>query len=183
MTLAILRENPAGPGTDADDAREAARGDRAAFERLYRRHSARIHSLARRMLGPDDADEATQDAFVRAWTKLDGFRGEAAFGTWLYRLSLNVILARRADAAKARKRFVAEEEMGELVHAGGARPDLGVDVTRALDRLPDGAREVLVLHDIEGYKHEEIAVLLGINAGTSKSQLHRARMLMRTHLA
>lgn len=183
MTLAIVREQPVGAGADPDDARAAARGDQDAFERLYRRHVSRIHSLARRMLGPEEADEVTQDAFVRAWTKLDGFRGDAAFGTWLYRLALNVILARRAELAKARKRFVDEEHVGEIARTGGPRPDLGVDVGRALERLPDGAREVLVLHDVEGYKHEEIAVLLGINAGTSKSQLHRARMLMRTHLA
>ncbi len=183
MALTIVREEHAGQTTDAEDARRAAAGDQAAFERLYRRHVARIHSLARRMLGPDQADEVTQDAFVRAWSKLAGFRGEAAFGTWLYRLALNVMLGRRAELAKARQRWVAEEEMPELAGAGEPRPDLRVDFSRALEQLPDGAREVLVLHDVEGYKHEEIAGMLGINAGTSKSQLHRARMLMRAHLS
>ncbi len=181
MALAILRDERLGQDTDLADARAAAGGDRLSFERLYRRHVARIHSLARRMLGPDDADEATQDAFVRAWTKLAGFRGESAFGTWLYRLALNVCLARRAEVSRARRRFVADEELPEL--AGPAvRPEMRVDFARALEQLPDGAREVLVLHDVEGYKHEEIAGMLGINAGTSKSQLHRARMLMRTQL-
>lgn len=183
MALAIVQDRPAEQGTDAEDARLAARGDRSAFERLYRRHVARIHSLARRMLGAEEADEAVQDAFVRAWTKLDGFRGEAAFGTWLYRLALNVFLARRSESSRARKRFVPEDERPELPQRSEVRPEVRMDVERALRQLPDGAREILLLHDVEGYKHEEIAVLLGINAGTSKSQLHRARMLMRVQLA
>ncbi len=183
MALSIVRDQHAGQGTDAEDANLAAAGDREAFERLYRRHVPRIHSLARRMLGADEADEATQDAFVRAWTKLDGFRGEAAFGTWLYRLALNVILGRRAELGKARQRFAGDVELAELPRLSEVRPDLRVDFARAMERLPDGAREVLVLHDVEGYKHEEIAGMLGINTGTSKSQLHRARMLMRGHLA
>ncbi len=183
MALTIVREQRAGQGTDAEDAKLAAAGEREAFERLYRRHVPRIHSLARRMLGAEEAEEATQDAFVRAWTKLAGFRGEAAFGTWLYRLSLNVFLGRRAELGKARRRFAAETELAALPRSGEPRPELRVDFARALERLPDGAREVLVLHDVEGYKHEEIAVMLGINTGTSKSQLHRARMLMRAHLA
>ena len=183
MALTILREPDVGQGTDAEDARRAATGDREAFERLYRRHVARIHSLARRMLGAEEADEVTQDAFVRAWTKLGGFRGEAAFGTWLYRLALNVILGRRAELGKARRRFAADTELADLPRPGEPRPELRVDFARAMARLPDGAREVLVLHDVEGYKHEEIAVMLGINPGTSKSQLHRARMLLRAHLA
>ena len=182
MALAILRDERLEQDTDGADARAAAAGDRMAFERLYRRHVPRIHSLARRMLGQEDADEATQDAFVRAWTKLAGFRGESAFGTWLYRLALNVCLARRSEAARARRRFVADDELPELAGRTEVRPDVRVDFARALEQLPDGAREVLVLHDVEGYKHEEIAGMLGINAGTSKSQLHRARMLMRTQL-
>ena len=181
--MSIVRDQHAGAGTDAEDAKRAAAGDRDAFERLYRRHVARIHSLSRRMLGAEEADEVTQDAFVRAWTKLDGFRGEAAFGTWLYRLALNVILGRRAELGKVRRRFAPEADLSELPRSGEPRPDLRVDFARAMERLPDGAREVMVLHDVEGYKHEEIAVMLGINAGTSKSQLHRARMLMRAHLA
>lgn len=182
MALAILQDRRTEQESDAEDVRLAVRGDRSAFERLYRRHVPRIHSLARRVLGGEEADEAAQDAFVRAWTKLSGFRGEAAFGTWLYRLSLNVFLARRAELSRARRRFVAEDDRPELPEPSQARPELRMDVERALQRLPDGAREVLLLHDVEGYKHEEIAGLLGINAGTSKSQLHRARMLMRAQL-
>lgn len=182
MSVAIVRDRDGVAAGDAEDVRAAASGDRRAFERLYRRHVARIHSLARRMLGPDEADEATQDAFVRAWTKLGSFRGESAFGTWLYRLALNVLLARRAELGRARRRYVGEDELPEVPGRREARPELRIDFARALERIPDGAREVLVLHDVEGYKHEEIATMLGINAGTSKSQLHRARMMMRTHL-
>jgi RNA polymerase sigma-70 factor (ECF subfamily) len=167
---------------DAADAALAAGGDIRAFERLYRRHVARIHSLARRMLGEAEADEATQDVFVRAWEKLGTFRGEAAFGTWLYRLGINVLLARRAAIAKARDRFVEEEKIIELMPARAAHGDLRVDFDAAIARLPAGAREVFTLYDVEGYKHEEIAGMLGITTGTSKSQLHRARMLLREHL-
>ncbi|MBX6364576.1 MAG: RNA polymerase sigma factor [Gemmatimonadetes bacterium] len=171
------------PEVDRADARLAARGDRDAFERLYHRHAARIHTLARRMLGPDEADEATQDAFVRAWSKLASFRGDAAFGTWLHRLALNVILSRRAELARRRQRFASEDDVPEVARSRSTPPEARLDLETALARLPDGAREVFVLYDVEGYKHEEIAGLLGISVGTSKSQLHRARMLLRAHLA
>lgn len=165
---------------DAVDARLAAGGDPRAFERLYRRHVARIHTLARRMLGDGEADEATQEAFVRAWRRLATFRGEAAFGTWLHRVAINVILAQRAGLARRRERF--SEVAAAAVPARAARPELRVDFEAAVATLPDGAREVFVLHDVEGYKHEEIAARLGIASGTSKSQLHRARMLLRRYL-
>jgi RNA polymerase sigma-70 factor (ECF subfamily) len=179
---------PTAPATASDlasdtaDARRAADGDLAAFERLYRRHCARIHSLARRMLGAAEAEEATQDIFVRAWEKRGTFRGEAAFGTWLYRLAINALLAGRASAARRRDRF----QDGDLVlEAAPARPlqsDLRLDLERAIEQLPERARQVFTLYDIEGYRHEEIGHLLEITEGTSKSQLHRARMLLRTHL-
>ena len=160
----------------------AATGDAHAFERLYRTHVARIHSLARRMLSEDEADEITQDVFVRAWQKLATFRGEAAFSTWLHRLAVNVILARRAELATRRQRYHADDAPLELVsaHHGGAEDAMDFEV--ALSRLPDGARQVFVLHDVEGYRHEEIAEMLGCVVGTSKSQLHRARMALRRHL-
>src|SRR5687767_13147210 len=91
------------PAPDAEDARLAAAGDVAAFERLYRRHVARVHTLATRMLGPDDADDATQDVFIRTWERLGQFRGESAFGTWLHRLAINVVLGRRASPAIRRR--------------------------------------------------------------------------------
>ncbi len=161
----------------------AASGDTHAFERLYRAHVARVHTLARRMLGEEHADEVTQDIFVRAWQKLATYRGEAAFGTWLHRLGVNVVLARREELGKRRRRFL--EDDGVLAAAPGRHdsPELSVDFEAAIERLPPGAREVFVLHDVEGYRHEEIAGLLGVAVGTSKSQLHHARMALRRHLS
>ncbi len=178
--ITLTKESPtAGPDADRFDAALAARGDAVAFERLYRRHTARIHSLCRRMLNPESADDVTQDVFVRAWQKLHLFRGEAAFGTWLHRLAINVVLARRAEAAKHRNRYSDDESVIERAAARPYAADTRMDFEAALAKLPSGAREVFVLHDIEGYKHEEIATLLGVTAGTSKSQLHRARMALR----
>jgi RNA polymerase sigma-70 factor (ECF subfamily) len=160
----------------------AAGGDGQAFERLYRVHVARIHSLARRMVGAEFADEVTQDVFVRAWQKLHTFRGEASFGTWLYRLGVNLMLGHRGALGTARQRF-ADLETAESL--GGARPapvEHAMDLEAAIERLPPGARRVFVLHDVEGFRHEEIASQLGITSGTSKAQLHRARMALRGRL-
>ena len=167
---------------DAIDATLAASGDASAFERLYRSHVPRIYSLVRRMLNDDDADEVAQDVFVRAWQKLGTFRGEAAFGTWLHRLAVNVILARRETLGVRRKRYLDGDAALEMIPARRTGPELTMDFETAMARLPDGAREVFVLHDVEGYRHEEIAEMLGLAAGTSKSQLHRARMALRRHL-
>jgi RNA polymerase sigma-70 factor (ECF subfamily) len=167
---------------DAVDATLAASGDAHAFERLYRRHVARVHSLARRMLGEAEPEDVTQEVFVRAWRKLGTFRGESAFGTWLHRLALNVILSHRESRGIERQRVVDSDAPIEVEPARAVRPDLGVDFETALRRLPGGAREVFLLHDMEGYKHEEIAGLLDITVGTSKSQLHHARMALRRHL-
>jgi RNA polymerase sigma-70 factor (ECF subfamily) len=169
---------------DADivDAALAASGDAHAYERLYRNHVARIHGLARRMIGPDVADEVTQDVFVRAWEKLSTFRGEAAFGTWLHRLAINVVLGRRASLGTQRERHRDGEDLWDTVPARPVTPELGIDFETAIARLPKGARQVFVMHDVEGFKHEEIAGHLGISAGTSKAQLHRARMMLRRHL-
>jgi RNA polymerase sigma-70 factor (ECF subfamily) len=168
--------------SDAVDATLAASGDARAFERLYRRHVARVHGLARRMLGEAEPDEVTQEVFVRTWRKLGTFRGEAAFGTWLHRLALNVILSHRSSRGTRYRRFVEQPDPGEAEPARTAPPEFGVDFEAAIARLPDGAREIFVLHDVEGYKHEEIAGLLDITVGTSKSQLHHARMALRRHL-
>ncbi len=160
----------------------AAAGDSPAFERLYRAHVARVHSLARRMLGGRDADEVTQDVFVRTWHKLHTFRGDAAFGTWLHRLAINVIIERRRTWAVQRERMTDDPFALDQITTPPARADLTVDFEHAVEQLPSGAREIFVLHDVEGYKHREIADLLDITTGTSKRQLHRARMLLRRHL-
>jgi RNA polymerase sigma-70 factor (ECF subfamily) len=164
------------------DATLAASGDTHAFERLYRGHVARVHSLVRRMISGDHADEITQDVFVRAWQKLSTFRGESAFGTWLHRLAVNVILGRRGSLGIERQRFDDSEEVLDDLSASPASPELSMDFETAMGRLPPGAKRVFILHDVEGFKHEEIAQSLGISAGTSKAQLHRARMMLRRHL-
>jgi RNA polymerase sigma-70 factor (ECF subfamily) len=143
----------------------------------------RIHSLARRMINADEAGEITQDVFVRVWDKVGTFRGEAAFGTWLYRLAINVILARRSKLATQRTRMVTEETVLDSVPTRPPSTDLGMDFDTAIGRLPEGARQIFVLHDVQGYKHEEIADLLGVTSGTSKAQLHRARMMLRRSLS
>lgn len=163
------------------DATLAAAGDAHAFGRLYRDHVARVHTLASRMMGDDEADEVTQDVFVRAWEKLRTFRGEAAFGTWLHRLAVNLILARRSARTLRQGRDGGADAL-DAIAGRAAAPELKVDFERALRHLPDGARQVFVLFDVEGYRHEEIATMLEISVGTSKSQLHRARMMLREHL-
>jgi len=161
----------------------AAQGDASAFERLYRSHVARIHSLTRRMLGAHEADEVTQDVFVRTWQKLGQFRGDSAFSTWLHRLAVNVVIERRRTFAIQRERISDDQTALDLATVAPARADLKVDFEAAIEQLPPGAREIFVLHDVEGYKHREIGAMLDITTGTSKRQLHRARMLMRRYLS
>lgn len=178
------REPERGLGAaDLSDARRAQAGDVRAFERLYRAHVGRIHGLARRMIGTDSADEVTQDVFVRAWQKIGSFRGESAFGTWLHRLAVNVMLTRRAWLGTQRSRWSSDDTAIELASAPPARTDAGIDMEAAIAKLPEGARQVFVLHDVEGYRHEEIARFLGVTSGTTKAQLHRARGMLRRHLS
>lgn len=165
------------------DARLAAVGDQEAFERLYRDHVGRVYSLAVRMTGPEEAEDLVQEVFIRAWRKLGTFRGEAHFGTWLHRLAVNHILGRRAvwrrrDAFRVPWAGV----WGRLVAPRKRASAEALDLERALRRLPTRARHVFVLYDVEGWTHEDVAEALGISVGTSKSQLHRARMLMREEL-
>jgi RNA polymerase sigma-70 factor (ECF subfamily) len=175
------------PGTllsDAGGREEAARaasGDLAAFERLYRAHVARIHSLVRRLAGPREADDLTQEVFVRAWQKLGSFRGDSAFATWLHRLAVNLVIE-RFRASRSRPQWVDDQTTMATTAALAASPTLRLGLESALERLPAGARNVFVLHDVEGHTHQEIAETLGVSVGTSKAQLHRARMLMRRHL-
>jgi RNA polymerase sigma-70 factor (ECF subfamily) len=172
----------------------AAAGDAQAFEKLYRAHVDRIYGLCCRLCHGDTAraEQSTQDAFVRAWEKLGSFRGESRFGTWMHRLTVNVVLGEH----RLLKRWVTFEDEVQpgadgMEGVDGLDPvepvrqeDIGsrIDLERALARLPKGARAVLVLHDIEGYQHDEISDLTGIAIGTSKAQLHRARRLLREWL-
>ena len=164
-----------------DDVVLASQGDTAAFERVYQAHMPRIFNLARRMAGPDAAEELTQDVFVRAWQKLALFRGESSFATWLHRLAVNVIIERFRTLGTARERFLSDSE-AVLDMAPATRTkhsDLSMDLQAAIAQLPHGARTVFVLHDVEGYRHDEIGDILGVSPGTSKSQLHRARQTLR----
>jgi RNA polymerase sigma-70 factor (ECF subfamily) len=164
------------------DVARAAAGDVRAFEELYRTHLPRVNSLVRRMTAGREADELTQDVFVRVWQKLGSFRGDSSFTTWLHRLAVNVVIERFRTDQVRRARMHDGEDIFEMLPAPAQTRDLGMDFEAALERLPDGAREIFVLHDVEGYKHREIAAMLDISAGTSKAQLHRARMMLRRHL-
>jgi RNA polymerase sigma-70 factor (ECF subfamily) len=168
---------------DRQDVALATAGDHDAFERLYRRHVARVTSLATWLLDAGEAEDAVQEVFIRVWQKLHTFAGQSAFGTWLHRVAVNLLLRRRQTIAISRKRHMADDELLHAAPGAPERPDLKVAIERAVDRLPAGAREVFVLHDMEGYKHEEIARMLAVDPGTSRSQLHRARLLLRQHLA
>jgi len=181
---ALLTTPPSIPGlSDPDSERAdvalAAAGDQTAFERLYRQHAPRVHSLVRRMVADQgDPDELTQDVFVRAWQRLETFRGEAAFGTWLHRLAVNLVLNWQKAAAKGRHRFDDAADV-DAKPARRATPEHAMDLEGAIAALPPGARQVFVLHDVDGFRHEEIAAQLGVTTGTTKAQLHRARMLLR----
>ena len=172
--------------TDVALATAAATGDRQAFERIYRSHVNRVFSVCVRMTGDRVlAEELTQDVFVRAWSKLSLYRGESAFSTWLHRLAVNVVLNARKTEGRRRGRFAAEsEEVNEAspILARTAPAGISIDLEAAVAALPPGARRVFVLHDVEGYKHEEIATMLDITSGGSKAQLHRARLLLREAL-
>ena len=183
MEALALRCVPAVSTTDmADDVALAAAGDVSAFERVYQAHLPRVHSLVRRMTGGRDTDEVTQDVFVRVWQKLGTFRGDSAFSTWLHRLAVNVVIERFRAETLRRQRIREGDDIFDTIAAPLRSRDLSMDFEAALAKLPDGAREIFVLHDVEGHKHHEIASLLDISVGTSKAQLHRARMMLRRHL-
>jgi RNA polymerase sigma-70 factor (ECF subfamily) len=173
----------------AADVALAAAGDRHAFERVYRAQVDRVYSICMRMTADRTmAEELTQDTFVRAWDKLALFRGESSFGTWLHRLAVNVVLNARKAEGRLRRHVPSstddrEDESGIQVAAAlSFAPGEWMDIEQAIAGLPKGARRVFVLHDVEGYRHEEIGEILGITAGGSKAQLHRARMLLREAL-
>jgi len=164
--------------------REAQNGDLLAFERLYRENVRKVYGLCLRLSQDASlAEELTQEVFVKAWRKLSTFRGESAFSSWLYPMAVNVTLSERRSRRRRDARIVPVEEPEGMEKAPVTpRPEAGFDLERALATLPTGARNVFVLHDVEGRTHEEIAALLNLAAGTSKAQLHRARRLLREAL-
>jgi RNA polymerase sigma-70 factor (ECF subfamily) len=162
----------------------AARGDVEAFEELYRQNVGRVYLLCLRMCGdPSYAEELAQEAFVRAWQNLGSFRGASAFSTWLHRITVNVVLGDRRSAARREARVKTVGDDLPVDHtASTCSPAQALDLERSIAALPEGARTVFVLHDVEGYRHKEIAKLTGLAVGTSKAQLHRARKLLRKAL-
>jgi len=192
LTLAVTEWTPTAtvsdPVEDLDGplVRSAGRGDAIAFEALYRRHNGRVHGVILRLVGghAGRAEDLTQEAFVRAWQALPSYRFESAFSTWLHRLAVNTALM---ELRSRRSRPQASDDEDALDNIGtpdsaGHVTALTVDLERAVATLPPRARAVLVLHDVEGWKHEEIAAELGMAVGSSKAQLHRARGLLRTRL-
>src|ERR1700752_4596621 len=176
--------------TEAEAIPLAQQGDASAFERIYRLHSRRVYALCLRMVGnPAQAEDLTQEAFLQLFRKIGTFRGESAFSTWLHRLAVNVVLMR------LRKKTLAATSLEEVTEpdedVGGPRKDIGgpdlrlsgsvdrVNLERAVEQLPPGYRSVFVLHDVQGYEHNEIAEIMGCSIGNSKSQLHKARMRLR----
>ena len=162
----------------------ARAGDVAAFETIYHRHSARVFGLCLRMAATRaDAEDCAQDAWVRAWERLGSFRGDAKFATWMHRLTLNVILDRMRQSAKRWNRTLPADALARAPEPGTVELAAErLDLKRAVAALPDGARVVFLLHEVEGYKQREIAERLGVAVGTVKSQLHRARKLLQEAL-
>jgi RNA polymerase sigma-70 factor, ECF subfamily len=175
-------------------ARQAASGDHSAFERLYHAHSARVFALCLRMSGSRArAGDLTQDVFVHVWERISSWRGESALSSWIYRLTVNLVLSNVRGEQRRQKHEVTDTDMeipgNDSSHPeqrggsapGSARPASvheAIDLERAIAALPKGARTVFVLHDVEGYQHDEIAKMTGTAEGTCRAQLHRARKLL-----
>ena len=166
--------------------RRAQAGDVDAFEVLYRENSGRVYALCIRLKGGDrsDATELMQDVFVKAWRRLSTFRGDSAFSSWLHRLAVNTMLENARSDRRRTARVLSMEDTSLLPGAAArsSSVDLKMDMEEAVASLPRGARLAFVLHDVEGYQHQEIAEQLGVSVGTVKAQLHRARRLLRARL-
>lgn len=182
MEPALDRTDAAEPDEQLGDllVARARRRDPQAFEELYRQHHRRIYALALRLTRDRlRAEELTQDAFVRAWQALAGFRGESSFATWLHGLAVRVFLEQaRADRRRTERFAPAGGLETYLVEVRRALPETSLTLEKALAGLPDGARIPFVLYAVEGYRYEEIARLLGVALGTVKAQIHRARRLL-----
>jgi len=176
--------------TEAEAIRLAQQGDAVAFEFLYGLHSRRVYALCLRMVGnPTDAEDLAQEAFLQLFRKIGTFRGESAFSTWLHRMTVNVVLMRLRK--KSLPAASLEETTEPDEETGGPRKDVGapdlrlsgaidrVNLERCIEKLPPGYRNVFVLHDVQGYEHNEIAKLMECSVGNSKSQLHKARTRLR----
>lgn len=183
-----VRQADSGRAADMVLVERCRSGELGAFEELYRAHAGRLYSLACRMVGnPVDAEDLLQDIFLAAHRKLDSFRGDSALGTWLYRLATNQILDYlRSRGARAGQVTDGMDDMSLFADAsahrlGSAAVDR-IDLERAVAQLPEGCRAAFVLHDVQGLEHSEVADVLGIAEGTSKSQVHKARLRLRALL-
>ncbi|MDH4261173.1 MAG: RNA polymerase sigma factor [Gammaproteobacteria bacterium] len=171
--------------SSADLVARACRGDIRAFETLYREHVGRVYGLCLRMTGqPEMAEDLAQDTFVNAWRSLPGYEGRSSLSTWLHRIAVNAVLAQRRRP-QGRNEVSLTDETGESMDFAmepGMDEATPIDLERAIAALPPGARDIVVLHGIYGYSHEEAAGMLGLAVGTCKAQLHRARHLMRARM-
>lgn len=164
--------------------RRAALGDSDAYEALYRIHVGRIYALCLRMARDrSEADDLTQETFIRVWQRLGSFRGESGFSTWLHRVAVNVVVSELRRRGRWRERMSDEEPADVAVAPVAFSPGGDIDLERAIAALPPRARLVFLLHDLEGWKHSEIAERAGLAVGTSKAHLHRARQLLRKELS
>ncbi|QQS35829.1 MAG: RNA polymerase sigma factor [Ignavibacteriales bacterium] len=160
--------------------KEAQSGSHSAFEFLYKQNVGKIFAVCLRLIADRTrAEELTQDVFVRAWENLNSFRGESLFSTWLYRLAVNVVLVDMRTVKRRSLRFSGLSSLLKFTKKTEHNHGDSIDLEKAVSTLPEKARVVFVLHDVEGYKHEEISEMLGIAEGTTKAQLHRARKLLR----
>jgi RNA polymerase sigma-70 factor (ECF subfamily) len=170
---------------DAELITRCRAGDLGAFEEIYRLHSGRLYNVVARMVGANEADDLVQDTFLQAYRKLGGFRGDSTLATWLYRLAVNLCLDRlRSGEAKVSRKAESFEE-DEPAPAPRRTTELVVtrlDLERGLEALPPSYRAAFVLHDVEGFEHREVAAILGIAEGSSKSLVHKARLRLRTLL-
>ncbi len=201
LTLAIPltndREQNLPPQPDRADPEElrlvnrARQGDVRAFEELYRRFVPRVFGLCRRMVGDVSlAEELTQEVFVRVWEKFPLFRGQGPFAPWLLTVASRVVFSHRRSSRRREDKIHAVDDLARLEpyaadfdRSAPRAADRGIDIEAALAQLPEKARKVFILHDVEGYKHREIARVTGTAVGTSKAQLHRARRILREVLA
>jgi RNA polymerase sigma-70 factor, ECF subfamily len=173
------------PAPDYALAQRAAAGDMPAFEELYDRHHRRVYSLCLRMTGNTaEAEDLAQEAFIQLFRKIGSFRGESAFTTWLHRLTVNQVLMHFRKKGVRMEQTTDDGDVPVQIVKGTENPNQmpvldRIALERAIEKLPPGYRAVFVLHDVEGHEHEEIARLLGCSVGTSKSQLHKARMKLR----
>lgn len=184
-TVSVKQVENTGKANDFVLAQSAAKGDMVAFEELYQRHHRRVYSICLRMLqNASEAEDLTQDVFIQLYRKIGSFRGDSAFTTWLHRMTVNQVLMHFRKRTVKFEKTTEEGETPVQIVNGTANPFKmpivdKIALESAIEQLPNGYKNVFVLHDVEGFEHEEVARILGCSVGTSKSQLHKARLKLR----